>query len=95
MVSYHRANFDCHRYCRSVDVSFLNLSRDHLIKRSRNFKGGVPPLQVTTLSSLVAIVIPEGQYMALHLSHDNVTKKSRNLVNAVTHTMSPPFVRKM
>ena len=61
MVSYHSAKFDGHRYCESADISFLNLSRDHVIKRSRDFEGGVPPLQVTTLSSLVAIDIAEVQ----------------------------------
>ena len=60
-VTYHPANFDGHRYCESADISFLNLSRDHVIKRSRDFEGGVPPLQVTTLSSLVAIDIAEVQ----------------------------------
>ena len=60
-VSYHSAKFDGHRYCESADISFLNLSRDHVIKRSRDFEGGVPPLQVTTLSSLVAIDIAEVQ----------------------------------
>ena len=60
-VSYDSAKFDGHRYCESADISFLNLSRDHVIKRSRDFEGGVPPLQVTTLSSLVAIDIAEVQ----------------------------------
>ena len=60
-VSYHSATFDGHRYCESSDISFLNLSRDHVIKRSRDFEGGVLPLQVTTLSSLVATDIEEVQ----------------------------------
>ena len=48
-------------YCESEDISFLNLPRDHLIKRSRDFEGGVPQLQVLTLPSLVAIGIAEEQ----------------------------------
>ena len=39
----------------------LNFSRDHVIKRLRDFEGGVPPLQVTILPSLVTIDIAEGQ----------------------------------
>ena len=60
-VTYHPANFDGHRYCESTDISFLNLSRDHVTKRSCDFEGGVPPPQVTTLPSLGAIGIAEGQ----------------------------------
>ena len=60
-VSYHPAKFDGHRCCRSADISFLNLSRDHVIKMSRDFEGGVILTQVTTLLSLVAIGIVEGQ----------------------------------
>ena len=60
-VSYHPVKFDGPRYCESADIRFLNLSRDHVIKRSRDFEGGVSPLQVTTLSSLVAIGRAEGQ----------------------------------
>ena len=37
------------------------MSRDHVIDRSRDFEGGVPPPQVTTLPSLVVIGIAEGQ----------------------------------
>ena len=59
-VSYHAAKFDGHRYCKSADISFLRLSRDHVIKRSLDFEGGVLPPQVTTLPSLVAIGIAEG-----------------------------------
>ena len=61
MVSYHPDKLHGHRYCESADISFLNLSCDHVIKRSRDFEGGVLPLQVTTLSSLVAIDIAEVQ----------------------------------
>ena len=60
-VSYHPANIDGHRYCRSVDISFLNFSGDHIIKRSRDFEGRVSLLQVTTLPSLVAIGIAKRQ----------------------------------
>ena len=60
-VSYHRVKFDGHRYCESADIRFLNLSSEYVIKRSRDFEGGVSPLQVTTLSSLVAIGSAEGQ----------------------------------
>ena len=44
------AKCDGHRYCGSADISFLNLSRDHVIKRSS---------QVTILPTLVAIGIAE------------------------------------
>ena len=54
---------------------FFHLPRDHVIKRSCDFKGG--------------------RCKALHLSRDHVIKRSHNLVDAVTHTMSPFFVRKM
>ena len=37
------------------------MSRDHVIDRSRDFEVGVPPPQVTTLPSLVATGIVEGQ----------------------------------
>ena len=60
-VSYHPAKFDGHRYCQSADISFLNMSRDHVIDRSRDFEVGVTPPQVTTLPSLVATGIVEGQ----------------------------------
>ena len=60
-VSYHPAKSDGHRYCKRADISILNLSRDHVIKRSREFEGGASPLQVTTLPSLVAIGIVEEQ----------------------------------
>ena len=61
MVSYHPAKSDGHRYYGSADISFLNFSRDHIIKRSRNFEGGLYPSQFTTLPSLMAIGIAEGQ----------------------------------
>ena len=60
-VSYHHGKSDGHRYCESAGTSFLSLSRGHVIKRSHDFEGGVPPPKVTTLSSLVAIAITEGQ----------------------------------
>ena len=60
-VRYHPAKFDGHTYCESASTSFLNLSRDHDIKKSRDFEGGVSPLQVTTLPILMAIGIAEGQ----------------------------------
>ena len=60
-VSYHSAKFDGHRYCESADISFLNLSRDHVIKSSSDFEGRVPILQVTALPSLVAIGTAKGQ----------------------------------
>ena len=34
-VSYHSAKFGGYRYCGSADISFLNLSRNHVIKRLR------------------------------------------------------------
>ena len=61
MVSYYPAQFDDHRYCESADISFLNLSRGHVINWSRDFDGGVPAPQVTTLPSFVAIGIAERQ----------------------------------
>ena len=60
-VSYHSAKFNGYRYCESADISFLNLWRDHVIKRSRDFEDWVPQPQVTTLPSLVAIGIAAGQ----------------------------------
>ena len=60
-VSYHPAKSNGHRYNGSADISFLNLSGDHIIKRSRNFEGGLHPSQFTTLSSLMAVGIAEGQ----------------------------------
>ena len=60
-VSYHPAKSDGHRYYKSADISILNLSRDHVIKRSREFEGGVSPLQVTILPGLVTIGIVEEQ----------------------------------
>ena len=57
----HPAKFDGHRHCEGADISFLNLSCDHVIKRSRDFEGGVPPPQVATLPNLVAIGIAQGQ----------------------------------
>ena len=42
-------------------MSFLNLSRDHVIKRLLDFEGEVPPPQVTALPSLVTIGIAEVQ----------------------------------
>ena len=59
-VSYHATKFDGHRYCESADISFMKLSRDQVIKRSRDFEGEVLPPQVTTLPSLVAIGTAEG-----------------------------------
>ena len=38
---------------------FFHLSRDHVIKKSSGFEGGVPPLYVTTLPDLMAIGIAE------------------------------------
>ena len=61
MVSYHATRSDDHKYCGSADVSFFHLSRDHIIKKSCDFQGGVPPPNVTTLSILVAIGIAKGQ----------------------------------
>ena len=61
MVSYNPAKFDAHRYCWSANIRFLNSSRDRITNRSRDFEGGVPPPQVTTLPSLVAMDIAEGQ----------------------------------
>ena len=55
---YDFAKFGGRRYCESADIS-RHLSRDHVIKRTRDFEVGVPPLQVTTLPSLVAIGIAE------------------------------------
>ena len=59
--SYYSANVGDHRYWERADISFLSLSRDHVIKRSRDFEGGVTPLQITSLSNLVATGIVEGQ----------------------------------
>ena len=61
MVSYHPAKFDGHRYCGKAGISFLNLPRDHIIKRLCHFQGGILQLQDTALLSLVGIGIAEGQ----------------------------------
>ena len=61
MVSCHPDKLHGHRYCESADISFLNLSRDHVIKSSSDFEGRVPILQVTALPSLVAIGTAKGQ----------------------------------
>ena len=37
-LDYHSAKFRGHRYCGSVDISLFHLSRDHVIKRSRDFE---------------------------------------------------------
>ena len=60
-VSYHPAKSDDHRYCRSADISFLNLSHDRVIKRLPDFEDCDPTPQVTTLPSLAAIDIVEVQ----------------------------------
>ena len=60
-VSYHPAKSDDHRYYRSADISFSNLSRDRVIKRLRDFEDWDPPPQVTILPSLAAIDIVEVQ----------------------------------
>ena len=60
-TSYYFAKFGGHRYCGRADIYFLNLSHDHVIKRSRDFESGVLPLQVTTLPRLMAIVIVDEQ----------------------------------
>ena len=44
-----------------MTIGILSLSRDHAIKRSHDFKSGVPPPQVTSLSILVAMGIAEEQ----------------------------------
>ena len=60
-VSYHSVKFGGHRYCGSADISFFHVSCDLIIKRLRDFEGGVPLLLVTTLPSLVAIDIVKVQ----------------------------------
>ena len=55
MVSYHPDKLHGHRYCERADVSFLNLSRDHVTKSSSDFEGRIPILQITALPGLVAI----------------------------------------
>ena len=60
-VSYHPAKSDGHRYCTSTDITFLDLSQDHVIKSLRDFEVRVFPLQATTLASLVAIGIVKEQ----------------------------------
>ena len=60
-LSNHPTKFDGHRYCRSAEIRFLSLSRDHVIKRSRGFEGWVALPQVTTLPILVVIDIAEVQ----------------------------------
>ena len=46
---------------RKDSYDIFHLSRDYVIKKSFDFEGGVPPPKVTTLPSLVAIGIAEGQ----------------------------------
>ena len=60
-ASYHTAKSDGRSYCRTTDISFLNLSRNQVIKMSRDFEGEVSSMQVTTLPSLVVIGIAEVQ----------------------------------
>ena len=60
-VSYHPGNSDGHRYCESADISSLNSSRDHVIKKLPEFEGVAPQLQVTTLPNLVIIGVVEEQ----------------------------------
>ena len=57
------------------------MSRDHIIKSLRDFEGGVCPLQVTTLPSLMAIVIAEEQICLF--SRDHVIKRSRDFEGGV------------
>ena len=66
-ISYRSGNSDGPKYYESADISFLNLLCDHVIKSSRDFDGGVLPLQVTTLPGLVSIGTAEGRYKAFHL----------------------------
>ena len=61
----------------------MNLSRDHAIKRSREFEGRVPPLQVTILPSLKAIGIVEEQICFLSLLRDHVIKRSHDFESGV------------
>ena len=75
-VSYHPTKFDGHRCCRSSKIGFLNLPRDHVIKRSRDFEGGLSPPQVTILPSLVAIGTAEGQILGFTFVTDCMIKRS-------------------
>ena len=43
MVSCHYTNVDDHKHCGRVDIRFFHLSRDDVIKRTRDFEAGVPP----------------------------------------------------
>ena len=54
-TGYHSAKFGGHRYCGSVNMFSSPVTWLH------NQKSGIPPRQVTTLSSLLAICIAEVQ----------------------------------
>ena len=43
MVSYHSTKFDDNSYCGNAAMSFFHFSRDHVITRSYDFEGGIPP----------------------------------------------------
>ena len=95
MLSYHPANFDGHRYCKSADIGFFHLSRDHEIERYRDFEGKVSPLQVTTLSISVPIGIAEEQIQSFTSCHVTTWSKGHITWWMLSLTLSPPFVRKM
>ena len=95
-VSYHAAKFGSHRYCASVDMFFSFVTwQNHVIKRSYDFEGGVPHCKLSICQFWWSWALRKGWYKALHLPHDHVIKRSHNLVDAVTLTMSSPILRKM
>ena len=73
-VSYHPAKSDDHRYCRSADISFLNLSHDRVIKRLRDFEDCDPPPQVISYKC---------RYKILHFSLNHIIKRSHDLEGGV------------
>ena len=89
--SYHPVKLDGHRYCGSADTSFLNLSRNHVIKRSRDVEGCVPHRKLLFCKFWWPQTLLKFRYKVLHLSHDHLMKRSRNWVDTVTHTRSPPL----
>ena len=86
-VSYHSSKFGGHRYCVSVDISFFHFSWDHVIKCLRDFEDWVPPPQVSTLPSSVAIDIVEEQIQVFWIC--NVTTQSKGHETLNTFKVPP------
>ena len=64
--SYYSANLGGHRYCKRANIRLLNLSRDHIIKSSRDFEGESPAASHYS-AKFGGQVLPKGIYKAFHL----------------------------